>query len=417
VEDEDPVLHSEHGDGLGPNPKIRSMSRAYREAKGDLIWIIDCNVWVAKGVCGRMVDALLGRGNVKRPQKLVHQLPLVVDTDMSSQLDTHGLEQRHEDGYTNFQIASTSTHATEPRDRNDSTIMKTKGGRLEELFMSSAHAKFYTAINTVLIAPCLVGKSNMFRRSHLNALTQNEGIDYFSHNICEDHLVGDLLWKQPVPQEVMGDSTKKWGNHALVFGDLAIQPMAHMSVREYVARRVRWLRVRKYTVPAATGVECTTESFFCAAMLSYALTTLPYCHNELGVPQTWTAMFCIWLFTVTAWASVDWTLYCRLHSAVSIDVDKNTPFFAQPGRNSRTRRPFLEWLAAWFGREALAFPVWFWAVFGGATVTWRGKRFWVDMNMKVHEIEERRALLETGLASVSALGNGAVDRRNARKHQ
>lgn len=42
---------------------------------------------------------------------------------------------------------------------------------LEELFLSTSHAKFYTAISTVAVAPCIVGKSNMFRRSHLNALT------------------------------------------------------------------------------------------------------------------------------------------------------------------------------------------------------------------------------------------------------
>jgi len=62
VETEDPVLHGPagHVHNLGPNPKIRNMSRAYREAKGDVIWIVDCNVWVARGVAGRMVDKLCG---------------------------------------------------------------------------------------------------------------------------------------------------------------------------------------------------------------------------------------------------------------------------------------------------------------------------------------------------------------------
>ncbi len=49
VELEDPWLHGADGHvhNLGPNPKIRNMSRAYREAKGDVVWIIDCNVWVS----------------------------------------------------------------------------------------------------------------------------------------------------------------------------------------------------------------------------------------------------------------------------------------------------------------------------------------------------------------------------------
>jgi ceramide glucosyltransferase len=400
IEVEDPALQANNGNALGPNPKIRSMSRAYREAKGDIIWIIDCNVWVAKGVCGRMVDLLLGKGNGTRPQKLVHQIPLVVDTDILSSPETHHLLNANR---SDVQLASTSTRATETRNIHNKSTYATKGGRLEEMFMSTAHAKFYTAINTVLIAPCLVGKSNMFRRSHLNALTNDKGIDYFSHNICEDHLIGDLLWKNPVPVTLLGDTKRQWGNHALVFGDLAVQPMAHMGVGEYVARRVRWLRVRKYTVPAATLVEPTTESFFCSTMLSYGLTTLPAIHSKLGIPQTWTAFAIIWLLSVGIWATVDWTLYRRLHSAVSIEIDEDTPNFARPAGDGADKREFGEWVAAWVSREALAFPVWFWAVFGGATVTWRGKKFWVDAGMEVHEIEGKEAV-----------GNRELDRRKER---
>jgi ceramide glucosyltransferase len=60
IEDEDPLLQPNNAANynLGPNPKIRNMSRAYREAKGDIVWILDCNVWVGRGVCGRMVDRL-----------------------------------------------------------------------------------------------------------------------------------------------------------------------------------------------------------------------------------------------------------------------------------------------------------------------------------------------------------------------
>jgi ceramide glucosyltransferase len=301
-------------------------------------------------------------------------------------------------------VASTSTNPAELSSRKKS-VLQTKGGRLEEMFMSSAHAKFYTAINTVLVAPCLVGKSNMFRRSHLNALTNGEGIDYFSNNICEDHLIGDLLWKQPVPKSVLEASVskRKWGNHAMLFGDIVIQPMANMRVSEYVARRVRWLRVRKYTVPAATGVEPTTESFLCSLMLSYGLTSLPYAHEKYAVPQTWSALALFWVLFVASWAAVDWTLYKKIHSAVSVAQDEHTPSFARPAQNSGARRPLKEWLMAWLGREALAFPIWFWAIFGGATVNWRGKSFWVGMDMRVHAIEEKG----------ENVGNGVLDRRKA----
>ena len=214
------------------------------------------------------------------------------------------------------------------------------------------------------------------------------------------------MWKQPVLISVLQASASKqkdggkWGNHAMLFGDVVIQPMANMKVSEYIARRVRWLRVRKYTVPAATGVEPTTESFVCSAMLAYGLTRLSHIHEQFGIPQTWLAFALVWICLVAAWASVDWTLYKKLHSGVSIEQDEQTPSFARPALKNGARRPWREWLAQWIGREALAFPIWFWAIFGGATVNWRGKSFWVGMDMRVHAVNEPKDN-----------SNGALDRR------
>ncbi|KAL1644394.1 Ceramide glucosyltransferase [Diplodia intermedia] len=416
VEADDPQLNgsTEHDHGqrppMGPNPKIRNMSRAYREAKGDIVWILDCNVWVGRGVCGRMVDTLCGYGG-RRKNKFVHLLPLVVDTDTAPHgEESQGLLDGDTNGHGRAHVASSSTERYELRGSGSTSTRKSRiwqlgGGRLEELFMSSSHAKFYTAINTVLIAPCIVGKSNMFRRSHLNALTgplpaQAEGIDFFSENICEDHLIGDRLWRQQIPAEkTQGES---WGKHAMCFGDLAIQPMAGMSVPEYVARRVRWLRVRKFTVTLATLVEPGTESFLCALYGAFAVTTLPFFRDTLGMPQTWTAFWIFWFVNVALWCFVDWTLYRKLHSANSIEVDECTPPFARPPKTSNgTRRPFEEWFLAWLGREGLAWPVWAWAVYGGVTVKWRGKKFWVGFDMKVHEIKDK--------------GEEGSERRKARK--
>jgi ceramide glucosyltransferase len=372
IEDEDVDLQNGTLD-LGPNPKIRNMSRAYREATGDLIWVIDCNVWVAKGSLGRMVASIEGQGS-SRGYKFVHHLPLVVDTEGTTMEDEmQGLSN----GSPN-KLETTLPH-------HERTSWAIGGGRFEEAFMSSAHAKFYTAINTVLIAPCAVGKSTMFRRSHLDSLTNGQGINYFSQNICEDHLIGDLLWKQQTPAEKRGE---KWGKHALCFGDLAIQPMANMSIREYWSRRVRWLRVRKFTVTLATFVEPGTESFLCSLYGAFAITTVPFFHDTLGIPSTWSMFALFWFLNVSAWCAGDWLLYRKLQSAASIDVDGDTPAFARPPRTG-TRRPFKEWLFAWLGREALALPIWLWAFWGGTKVEWRGKKFWVGMDMKVHEIRDQ----------------------------
>ena len=382
AEDEDVLLNSGRNP-LGPNPKIRNMSRAYREAIGDILWIIDCNVWVAKGVCGRMVGTLDGRG-LSRRYKFVHQLPLVVDV-AGAPLGT--TSKGHLNGALTPNLHANSNHDVH-LEEPDRTAWSIGGGRLEETFMSSSHAKFYTAINTVLIAPCIVGKSTMFRRSHLNSLTNDEGIDYFSENICEDHLIGDLLWKKQVPEERRGE---KVGKHAMCFGDLVVQPISNMSLSEYWKRRVRWLRVRKFTVTLATLVEPGTESFLCSLYGAFAMTTLPFFHNVFSIPNTWMAFGLVWLLSVSIWCIVDWKLFLKLHSASSIEVDDNTPSFSHQSDDVR-RRSFSAWLFAWLARETLAFPIWFWAFYGGTEVEWRGKKFWVGMDMKVHAIplEQRK---------------------------
>lgn len=397
VEEEDPNLTGHGGEthNLGPNPKIRNMSRGYREAKGDVCWIIDCNVWVGKGVAGRMVDKLCGfeaRETKSIPYKFVHQLPLVVDSvGASVGEEARGLLRDHHESQHVSSTNSTTYDIPSPpkNDSTSGTIPRTGGGRLEEMFMASSHAKFYTAINTVSIAPCIVGKSTMFRRSHLNYLTSgaspySPGIDFFSENICEDHLIGDLLWRKKVGEEKAG---QKFYKHGLVFGDLAIQPMAGMSVREYIARRVRWLRVRKWTVTLATFVEPGVEPLLCSAYGAFAVTTLPWFHSIFRIPQTWPAFTVFWLISVTTWMSMDTLVYAKLHSGASVELDDDTPSFARPLGHSR--RPFKEWIAAWIGREFLAWPIWAWACLGGTTVMWRGKKFRVGLDMKVVEIKDR----------------------------
>ncbi|BDD59472.1 hypothetical protein MPDQ_002968 [Monascus purpureus] len=430
VEEEDPLLQkNENGVTdypMGPNPKIRNMSRAYREAKGDIVWIIDCNVWVGKGVCGRMVDRLCGFGSgSSRRYKFVHHLPIVVDVDGEfwSKQEKQALLDMYTSGAID-RLRNDPSVVPRQQGEKDVGILATGGGRLEELFLSSAHAKMYTAINTVLIAPCIVGKSNMFRRSHLDSLTipspsdpraRNPGIDYFSDNICEDHLIGDLLWRKRTAEEK--ESGKDLGKHAMVFGDLAIQPTANMSVQSYIARRIRWLRVRKFTVLLATLVEPGTESIVCSLYGAWALiTALADLFRRYGFSfaeslTTWKAFFWFFSLSIFVWILVDWTLYIMLHSARSIEVDEDTPVFARPIRQGRiTRRPFLHWFAAWLGREILALPIWVCAVYGGVTVAWRDRRFKVGFDAKVREIESGRPFTDGSKLSVpvEASQNGRV---------
>ncbi|KAF2265124.1 hypothetical protein CC78DRAFT_532736 [Lojkania enalia] len=422
VEDEDPMLQA-NKDALGPNPKIRNMSRAYREAKGDIVWILDCNIWVGKGVLGRMVEQLCGYSD-KKKFKFVHQTPVTIDLDGQNMTPEERKELLGGELELSGDIAASTS--SDPRNHsrgNFKRLLQRGGGRLDEAFMSSSHAKFYIAINTVLIAPCIIGKSTMFRRSHLNYITssnpaRNPGIDFFSDNICEDHLIGDALWYKPQPfekssyQPVAGEKVEKYGKHQVLFGDFCFQPISHTSVAATIARRVRWLRVRKFTVTLATFVEPGTESILCNLYGAYAATTLPF-FQGLGISPTWSSFFLFWLSGMAVWCLIDWIQYLLLHSAKTVELDSNTPDFIrpqrtifaislppdrepllkaeqrQPGMLDGYRRTFREFWFAWIGREISAFPIWFWAFWGGVTVEWRGKKFWVGLDMKVHEITKK----------------------------
>lgn len=340
---------------------------------------------------GRMVDKLMGytmSGRSARPYKFVHQLPLVVD------LVDYSVPPSSE-GQTLLTPASEMGLSSEPTVKDDATIFERAwsqgGGRLDEMFMATSHAKFYGAINLVGVAPCIVGKSNMFRKSHLDQATdpaknpnlskdtnRPTGVDYFSHNICEDHLIGELLWHYKLPD---------YHNHGLVWGDLAVQPMCGMAVAAYAARRARWLRARKFTVMVATAVEPGIEAFLCSAYFAFAVTTLPYFHKNLGVPQTFSAMGLIWLACLALWIMLDWSLFRRLHSGLTIPDDSNIPYYVRGlAQKTGLKRQFVDFFFAWLGREALALPIWIWAVALGTTVHWRGKTFAVRYDATVVEL-------------------------------
>ena len=400
IESEDPLLHGPNGHvkNLGPNPKIRNLSRAYREAKGDIVWVIDANVWVGSNVGGRMVDKLCGYlpdGHRTTPYKFVHQLPLVVDTVIPQVcLLPQGHVSAEDTSARNGSAGDTS--ARDASDRVLGGLWETGGSRLDEMFMATTHAKFYSAINAVGIAPCIVGKSNMWRKSHLLQLTDPSrnpkiapcpqeltGLDYFSRYICEDHMVGDLLFKCPIPG---------FKHHGLVAGDIAIQPVWGMSVKAYIARRVRWLRARKWTVLVATLVEPGVESLLCNFYLAFALTTIPYMRHLTGIPSTWSALGLAWFCGVAFWMAIDWVVFAKLHRGDGTEVDRHTPTFAQGSKRpcGIKKRRFGEWLVAWLGRELLALPIWTWAVLLGTTVSWRGKRFAIRPDMSVVALSTSR---------------------------
>lgn len=333
---------------------------------------------------------LEGKDRGGKGYKLVHHLPICIDVTA---------QQQHAQQPSSPVTINISNSEEQPLLQTQPAALpfwshawRTGGGRLEESFLSSSHCKFYMAINTVAVAPCVVGKSNLFRRSHLSEVTRDpegrpekEGILAFAENICEDHLLAERLWLTKLEEEKTG--ARPWSRHGMG-QDLVFQPVGGMRVGDYLARRTRWLRVRKYTVLAATLIEPGTESLLCSFLGGFAVTTLfpEHCICLLSYfmdePSTWRALGIFWLLSMLTWAAVDRTLFMYLHSHRSVEVDKNTPFFITNPR----KRTFGKWLLQWLGRECSALGVWAWAMWPGE-VNWRGGRYrvrWTDC--KVEEI-------------------------------
>ena len=159
---------------VGVNPKINNMIRPYESAKNDIIWILDSNIYVDSGCLGRSVDKLCQPG-----VGLVHHLPFAVRPD-------------------------------------------TFGSELEMMFMDTVHAKMYLAINAIGPDSCVVGKSNLYRKSDVESVG---GLAQFGKYMAEDNLIACALWRKGYKHEMTSD--------------LAYQPLGSMATVDYFLRRYR----------------------------------------------------------------------------------------------------------------------------------------------------------------------------------
>ncbi len=124
--------------------------------------------------------------------------------------------------------------------------------------------------------------------------------------------------------------------------DLALDCLGPLTLGAYIARRVRWIRVRKRMTLAATLIEPLTESLLLGILASWAINTM------IDFPS--------WLFFA-------------LHEGAWIATDLAV-LRALKGEGLR-RDERLDFCVAWACREALALPIWLKAMVGD-TVVWRG---------------------------------------------
>ncbi|KAG0213142.1 hypothetical protein BGX28_004968 [Mortierella sp. GBA30] len=274
---------------VGINPKINNMVQSYESAKYDIVWVCDSNVYVDPGCMGRSVDKMMQPG-----VGLVHHLPFGVRP-------------------------------------------QTLGSELELMFLDTVHAKMYLFINWTGLASCVVGKSNLYRRSDLDRVG---GLAAFGKYMAEDNLVATAIFNMGYKHEMTTD--------------LAYQSLGSMSPSDYFLRRARWTRIRKYTVTAATVVEPFIEMIGCGLVASYGFNLLWNIHalNFLA-------------FHVVIWFLVDLSMYQALS-----------------GEKMDNLRGFL---MAWCLRELAALPLYAYAV-AGSTVDWRDQTFLLLRNGTVQAI-------------------------------
>ncbi|KAI0375211.1 glycosyltransferase family 21 protein [Pilatotrama ljubarskyi] len=312
-----------NGITVGVNPKVNNLMTAYNRAAHDILWVLDSNVMVDPGTLARSVDILEPPPSAPHPPRrrigVVHHVPYAWVTK-------HSL-----------------------------------GSRIEEAFLNTNHAKMYIAINTVAIDSCVVGKSCLYRKSDLERVDGSlrpipnaenggcqpgeRGLAAFGRFLAEDNMIASALWHE-------------LGLRHDLSCDVAKNAVGNMSLMDYIARRIRWVRVRKRMVLAATLVEPLTESVLAGSLASIGLRYLTGFPPWLFLP----AHFLAWLF-------------------VDMDV------FASLAGHPVPANIRWQFLAAWAGRELMALPIWFMAIVGNE-VEWRGKRYEVTHNGEVRRAGE-----------------------------
>jgi ceramide glucosyltransferase len=295
---------------VGVNPKINNLIRPFRKAAHDILWVLDSGVMVDSGTLARSVDILTTLPSSSRTPgsiALVHHLPLA-------------LVYEHQ-----------------------------FGSRLEAAFLNTNHAKMYIAINTVGIESCVVGKSNLYRRSDIDRLNasmvpihlqttlerREHGLCAFGKYLAEDNTIASAIWHE-------------LGLRHDFSCDVAHNVVGNMSFFDYVWRRVRWIRVRKHMVLTATLLEPFTESVVLCFIGSLSGRFL------LNIPIS---LFSILHFVL--WLSLDLDVYASIAS-----------------KKEKIDSAFI---LAWAGREILAFPIFLLAIFGDEVV-WRGEKYRVLKN-------------------------------------
>lgn len=106
------------------NPKVNNLMKPFKEAKYDLLWVVDATIAVTPGVLGRMVEAFLDSPSV--PINDVECHPLIAD------------EERAPPTAGQVGLVHQVPYAV--------VYEKTWGSLIEQAYLNSTHAKMYLSI-------------------------------------------------------------------------------------------------------------------------------------------------------------------------------------------------------------------------------------------------------------------------------
>ncbi|KAI8904456.1 glycosyl transferase family 21-domain-containing protein [Gorgonomyces haynaldii] len=204
-------------------------------------------------------------------------------------------------------------------------------GKLDALYMSATHARAYSALNALDLDSMVIGKSNMYRKSILD---NAGGLENFAKFLSEDNEIGKAIWKQ--------------GYLHRIAPELCVQSMGKVTFSEYLSRRIRWIRIRKYVVPVATLLEPLTFLVVNAPVSAYFLA--PYLNLSFYSFIAWQALFAL------------------ASDFVMLSVT------TQRGGNEFSSLQVLNLLLVWPVSELLAPFIWLLAILG-SDIKWRGSTY------------------------------------------
>ncbi|PWO00767.1 hypothetical protein FA09DRAFT_327494 [Tilletiopsis washingtonensis] len=346
----------------GVNPKINNLVVPYSLAAFDILWVLDAQCSLSPTALGRAVDALVRSPPAVPSPRFLRRLPLFGGA-------TYARGSTARVGLVHHVPLAVSPSAN-------------LGSQVERAFLSTNHAKMYLAINTLSVDSCVMGKSNLFCKSDLArvpdaffgvdeqgtsgeagaigssafaATASTEGVASgaarplarFSIYLAEDNMLALSLMRPPLGL-----------HHALAPGDAVHTSVGGISsLRAYASRRMRWIRVRKRMVLAATLLEPITESIVAGLLAAWGLRRLVLAPRELGGTAEACALAAFLAAHHVLWYNVDYGVMLALRAGTPLPPSERGVF-----------------RIAYAVRELLALPIWVGAMCGN-TVTWREQRF------------------------------------------